>query len=271
MDERKSDLKLVSVVLPAHRNDNFLKSALDSILNQTYPNIEIILADNSEAGLDSITSKGNIKHIRTNPVWNLSQVLNFAIGHCQGDYVARMDSDDISKSKRIEKQVEFLEEKKDVGVLGSAIQIISHLTEGHWANGNIFRQPLNHKDIQSRMFFKNPFFHPTVMFRKSLLDRYSYNPRYERAQDYRLWVSLYNKTQFANLDEPLLLYRFHQDQVGNVDHKLSNRFAKKAQLTLSLYSIISNDTNIRLGRESIQHQSAEFFQGIIKRFPKRSP
>ncbi len=270
MDERKSELKLVSVVLPAHRNDNLLRNALDSILNQSYPNIEIILADNSETGFKSITSRGKIKYIRTNPVWNLSQVLNFAVVHSQGEYVARMDSDDIAISTRIEKQVEFLEKEKDVGVLGSSIQILSSLTDGHWANGKIIYQPLKHEEIQSKMFYKNPFFHPTVMFRKSLLERYSYNPRYERAQDYRLWVSLYNKTRFANLEEPLLLYRFHKDQVGNVDQILSRRFAKRAQMRLSLNSIITNDSNIRLGLESIKHHSASYFHDLIDRHPKKS-
>lgn len=247
---------LVSVVVPAHRDDDYLGLALESLSNQTYENIEILLLDNSIQGINQARyANSRTKILRTNPKWNLSKVLNFGFERGRGKYLARMDSDDYALNTRIAKQVDFLEQNKHIDVLGSAVEILSDVSTGKWKNGNVLMPPLGNDDIQKSMFTSNPFFHPTVMFRRFEIPEKPYNESYTRAQDYRLWVRLYGTTKFANLSEPLLKYRFHSLQVGNLEQEISQAFAEKARFVLGLKSLIINDGNQSLGIAAIKRYS----------------
>ncbi len=245
--------ELISVIIPAHRDDNLLAEAMNSILNQTYENIEILLLDNSIQGISkSRFTDPRVMVKRTKPEWSLSKVLNVGIELSKGKFIARMDADDIAAPTRIEKQAKFLEINHQIGVLGTAVTILSEVSKGKWENGSVLRQPQSHDEISKKMFIKNPFFHPTVMLRRSVLPNNPYNEKYIRAQDYRLWVKLYGKTNFANLSESLLTYRFHQLQVGNIERSTSQNFAEKARFMLGLKSVFTNDVNQQLGISAVK-------------------
>jgi glycosyltransferase involved in cell wall biosynthesis len=251
-----SNVALVSVIIPAHRDDDYLQQSIDSILKQTYKNIEILLLDNSEQAINQARFlNSQVRYIRTNPDWNISQILNFGFEVAQGKYLARMDSDDYAVNTRIAKQVEFLERNREIGVVGSAVEILSEVSTGKWKNGNVLHQPLGNNEIRKNLFIKNPFFHPTVMFRRSEIPKNPYNEGYNRAQDYRLWVRLYGKTQFANLPEPLLKYRFHSLQVGFLEQETSKASAEKARFVLGIKTVITNDENQSLGITAIKRYS----------------
>lgn len=205
---------LVSVLLPFTRVDKYLEEAAQSIYLQTYTNLEILFLDNQKinAAIEFKVDDMRAKVVDCRGLNSLSQVLNRGLKLSNGLYIARMDSDDISELTRLEKQVQYMESHKMVGVLGTAIQEISEIG----ARLKIRIQPTTHEGILSKIAFNNPFFHPTVMIRSECLAEAKgpYSVFFTRAQDYELWTRLLTRTKGANLAEPLVKYRLHPMQFG---------------------------------------------------------
>ena len=137
----------------------------------------------------------------------LGAALNAGLEQCKCKYVARMDADDISFPDRFERQIAFLEESPDVDVVGSsAIEIDESGVEGV-----VRRVPGDHAAIFDSLW-ACPMIHPSVMFRRyRLIEVGGYNPTLRRRQDYELWFRAAEQgLRFANIRDPLLLYRFHR-------------------------------------------------------------
>lgn len=137
----------------------------------------------------------------------LGNALNIGLKECSYDLVARMDTDDICVPDRFEKQIRFFE-NNDVDVVGSYCIEVDEKDN----RGNIRKMPLAHKDIYDNLF-TCPLIHPTVMFKKSIVEKVEgYDKALTRRQDYDLWFKCAKVgAKFANIDEPLLLYRFTND------------------------------------------------------------
>ncbi|MCG8341550.1 MAG: glycosyltransferase [Chlorobiales bacterium] len=203
---------LVSVLMPVYNGEKHLSDAVKSILWQTYHNFEFLImddgsTDNSVSIVESYKDL-RIKLHRSKSNSGIAKTLNRGIDLAQGKYIARMDCDDISHPDRLLRQVTFLEQYHDTGVLGSGIQKLKGDRSGrkkHW--------PESDAAIKINLLFQNPVFHPTVILRKSILNNTKYPETMRYSQDYGLWVMLATVTQFANLPEALLQYRTHPDQV----------------------------------------------------------
>lgn len=198
--------KLVSVIIPVYNADKYLKDAVDSILNQTYRNIETIIVNdgsNDNGYSDSIIREyGNRVKYFQKKNGGIADALNYAILHSTGEYIARMDQDDISFPDRIEKQVEFMEKNKEVSVCGTRFYI---LDQGVIRNAEDY--PLTNDEIIVAMLFGNVLCHPSVMFRTSAIKG---KWKYEKnavAEDYNLWLRMICDEKMANLPEKLMLYR----------------------------------------------------------------
>ena len=118
--------KLVSVVIPSCNDGIYLESAIRSILTQTYKDIEVIIVDSSDDIITLNILKKYANRIKCYylPKKGVAAALNFGLSQITGEYVARMDADDISLPQRISKQVEFLEINKDISVLGTQCNVI---------------------------------------------------------------------------------------------------------------------------------------------------
>lgn len=200
---------LVSVVLPVFNGERYLFEAIQSILNQSYKNFELILINDGStdkspgiikdfAGLDSrivVISRENR---------GLVESLNEGIVAARGKYIARMDADDIACTKRFEKQVAFLENNANVGILGTWVEIF-----GENQVSKIWQPPPKDEECRAMLLFSNPVAHPSVMMRKQLFDNFKirYRKEFKNIEDYDLWVQAMDVTAFANLPEPLLRYR----------------------------------------------------------------
>ena len=195
---------------------SYLKQSLDSILTQTKPPSEIILVKDG-----SLTEELNTyieKCTKSNPTLKivslptnlgLGKALNEGLKHCTYDIVARMDTDDIAKSDRFEKQIKIFEEHPKIDIVGTWIDEF----EGDLQNIISTRKlPETHKEIYHYAQKRNPINHPTVMFRKqAVIDAggYQHFPLFE---DYYLWVRmLLNGAKFYNIQESLLYFRFSPD------------------------------------------------------------
>ena len=202
----------VSVIMPVKDGALFLSAAIESILSQSYTNIEfIILNDGSMDETEAIVrsySDPRIVYRAHQMSLGLATSLNEGITLATGDYIARMDADDVAFKTRLEKQVAFLEAHADISLVGAWARFIDEKGE---ERGQVYRTPVTHEEILFRACFANPFIHPSVLLRASCLKANLYNETYRRSQDLELWSRLLfvENVRAANLPEPLLLYRRH--------------------------------------------------------------
>lgn len=206
--------------------------AVDSILNQTFRNFEfIIVCDNPHfsEGIDYIREKARkdsrIKLIVNEANLGPTKSFNKAIGASDGEYVARMDADDIALPERFERQVAYMDSHPQVSVCASDVHVIDN-------NGKITRKcRYRRKRGQALNIIANSMAHPSIIFRRSLLDERSpiYNEDYIYSQDYELWMFLLMKGhKFHTLEEPLLLYRKSCSQISCAKKQLQVSLFKKA-------------------------------------------
>ncbi|MCL5784058.1 MAG: glycosyltransferase family 2 protein [Patescibacteria group bacterium] len=208
--------------MSVYNGEQYLKEAVDSILNQTFKNFEfLIINDGSTDRSLTILNSYKDRRIRIiNNTKNMGLVfsLNKGIRLAKGEYIARMDVDDISHLKRLKKQVEFLDSHLDYGVVGTARLIIN-------SQGKVIEIPssiFDDEDIKVQIVFQNPLVHGSVMIRKFMLlsNKLFYNPKAKHFEDYDLWVKLINKTKMFNIPEILYYWRTHSDNITTNQSKV---------------------------------------------------
>lgn len=203
---------LISVILPAYNAEKYLSKAIESILNQTYKNLEIIIiddgsTDNTKSIINRYPDDRLVFISRENK--GLIYTLNEGIKKSRGDVIVRMDADDISRLDRIEKQLEYI--YKGYDLIGSNVEFIDSedLTFGH------SNYPLERNEIIDYLLFNSPFAHPSVMGKREVfIDFYKNHHKY--AEDYGLWVySIFKRNiKVVNLKDCLLKYRIHTESVS---------------------------------------------------------
>lgn len=221
---------LVSVIMGVHEKNDYLIDAINSILEQTLNDLELIIVANGCSdelvSFLEIFSDPRIKLYRTD-VPQLSFNLNYALNLSKADLVARMDSDDIAHPDRLLIQYNHLLQNPEVSVLGTAYEVID-------SNNNVVREVTtleSNSDIRSHIYFENPFCHPTVMFRKSSVLNVGGYLGGKMSEDYGLWLRMARneKYLFRNLNQLLLKYRIHSSQARG--HRLG--YAESAGLVLT--------------------------------------
>ena len=183
---------LVSVILPVFNSQKYLKDSIESILNQTYTKIEIVCINDGSTDislkiLESYSKMDKRIKIISHENKGIAYSLNQGIKQSNGDYIARMDADDIAVPTRIEEQVEFLERNSKIGICGSWAEVF-----GNNDHPKLLKHPGNHERLRVKLLFSVCFAHPTVMIRRSLLTGNSicYNEKFTNSQDYELWSKI---------------------------------------------------------------------------------
>lgn len=205
--------------MPIYNGETYLKEAIESILKQTFSDFEFLIINDgsSDASVDIIQSikDSRIRLIHNDSNLALVPTLNKGLELSRGEYVVRMDCDDISLPERLDKQVTFMDCHQEVGVCGTWMRRIGI------AQGRIFKRPTDDASIRCGMLFNNMLFHPSVIIRKKLIDEFSlrYNPHFRHAEDYELWVRCSEHALLANINEVLLEYRWHE---GNISNRFKN-------------------------------------------------
>lgn len=199
----------VSVVMPVYNGERYLRQALESILKQTFTDFEFVIiedgsTDNTCAILESYDDS-RIVIVRNQKNIGFTRSLNKGLSLAQGEYVARMDADDISLPQRFTKQVAFLREHPEIGILGCNCLDID--SKGRYAGLRVM--PDSNLQIRWASLLENPFAHPAVMMRRDVITRngLAYDESFETTQDYELWSRVLKYTRGGNLSEPLVQYR----------------------------------------------------------------
>lgn len=226
---------LVSVIMPVFNAGEFLAEAIESILGQTYKNFEFIIVDDKSTDNSRITIRQYQKKypklikaffLRKNINSAGNGAVNAVLPKAKGLYIARMDADDISHPLRLEKQVKFLDENKDIVLAGTQALVINR--NGQIIGKKIF--PLRHEQIYKKYAVVHPIIHPSCMIRRSALE--DKNRLYELKggvnDDYFTFFKLLQKGKFANLPEALLKYRVHGKNVSL--RKLKEKYSVISQI-----------------------------------------
>ena len=197
----------VSVLMPSYNSAPYLREAIESIRCQTFQDFELIIVDDgsddhSAAILAECSAEDSrIRIIRNDRNRGIVYSLNRGLRACRGEYVARMDADDIAVKERLEKQVVFLDKHKDVIVLGGAAAYVDRAGKELDVVGR--------SQVNRSLIYRNPMLHPTIMLRRQVLEQLQlgYLEKYRYAEDYFLWLQLSRSGKLAAQDEIILKYR----------------------------------------------------------------
>lgn len=197
--------KLVSIILPTYNGAVRISDAIKSVLNQSYTNWELLVIDdgskdNTKEIVENFTkTDSRVKYIKNENNLGIQKTLNKGIREAKGEYIARIDDDDIwCDSQKLEKQVEFLDKNKDYVLVGTGVIVVD---EG---GKELFRYlvSVSDYDIRERLLGKNCFVHSSVVFRKAIvleIGGYGEGSDVRHMEDYDLWLRIGLKGKFANL------------------------------------------------------------------------
>jgi glycosyltransferase involved in cell wall biosynthesis len=251
---------VVTVLMPVYNASGFVLEAVKSILTQSFTDFELLIiddgsTDSSMAELAGIADP-RVRLEKNEKNLGLIATLNRGLELARGEFVARMDADDLSLPTRLEKQVTFLREHPEIGVCGTATETFG------FGSPQINTYLQTHEQLTTLLVFNSCLSHPSIMFRKSIADL-RYDADFKHAEDYELWTRLMTQTRFVSLPEVLLKYRIHAAQVTSKQRDAVREMAMRvrrnviARLDLSptreemqVHNQLSNSETIR-GKEAI--------------------
>jgi len=247
----------VTVLMPVYNGDKYLREAIDSILNQTLRDFELLVINDgsTDDSCKTIESYGDNRiRLVSNP-GNLGLIatLNRGIGLAEGKYIARMDCDDICQPDRLARQMDYLDAHPACGVVAAKVIMVSASgqDQGAWNDDVRFTSS---SEIRQRLPRANCIAHPTVMARKDLFSRYGYDPAQVGCEDYDLWLRMASDdVRIDKLDLQLLHYRVTpgsvtaQSKTNHPDLKnlltkvrFCNRSLKEGRINLFMLTVFAN-------------------------------
>jgi glycosyltransferase involved in cell wall biosynthesis len=207
---------LVSVLMPVYNEESYVSEAIESVQNQSYSNWELIVVDDAstdntyEMVRQYADGDNRIQLLRNKVNKGIVETRNRLLEEIDDEtrYIALCDGDDVMLPERLQTQARYLDANEDIVLVGSDVILIDDDSE----QVGVRRYPKSYESICEQMLIRNPIAQPTVMVRACL--DLAYDPGYEVAEDYALWLEIASKHRIANL-KPLTKYRVHSDQTMN--------------------------------------------------------
>jgi len=219
----------ISVILPIYNASAYLHEALESVLQQTFTDFELLVIDDG-------STDNSVEIVKSYDDWRIRLIsnahdfissLNKGIEAATGKYIARMDADDVMLPHRLETQFQFMETDMDIDICGS-------FAECFGIRQQIMQNVIKHRQIISMLLLTNPLIHPSVMIRRTVFGNghsLRYPDGYPCAEDYKLWTVLAGKGyRFANIPEVLMRYRRSSSQVTERDSATMRETSLKIQM-----------------------------------------
>ena len=214
----------ISVLLPVFNGGRFLKESIESILTQTYTDFEILIIDDGskDDSLDIINNFNDkkIRIIQNKKNVGLIGTLNRGLHESRGEFIARMDQDDISIKDRFEKQIKFFEKNKNYDFVFGNINCFNDKTQKSyiWEIGSKVK---TFSEIKSSLTISNCLAHPTVMGRSKIYKKYGYNQGLLNGEDWDLWLRLTSdKIKLGKVNDIILNYRIHDNSMCHFSQKI---------------------------------------------------
>jgi glycosyltransferase involved in cell wall biosynthesis len=203
----------VTVLMPVFNAARYLDEAVDSLLSQTFGDFELLAVDDGSTDQTvALLEQRNDPRIRVARLprnQGIVAALNLGLREARGEYIARMDADDIAEPERLFIQKSFLDMHPDIGVCGS-----DFIPFGEHAGASSWIDSFSPDEIAIALLFGNPICHPTVMIRRSAIGTHTYPTDYPHAEEFALWAQLRPHTKLTNIPDRLLRYRVHPDQIS---------------------------------------------------------
>lgn len=221
----------VTVLMPVYNGELYLKPAIESILKQSFKDFEfLIINDGSkDKSLEIINRYAkNDARIRviSRPNKGLVATLNEGLKEAAGEYIARMDCDDISLKKRLKIEVDYLDKHPAVGLVGSNYTIIDGSGK-RLVDTNVFTHP---DDLKLCLVTCNQYGHGSVILRKSVLATVgNYDSSVGHLEDYDLWIRISHVAKVANIEQPLYQWRKTEGSItgANLELQIQQTFARR--------------------------------------------
>ncbi len=201
----------VTIIMPIYNVGKYLRESIDSILNQTYRDFELLILDDcstdNSGDIVATYSDPRIRYIRNSSNLGLAENLNKCLALTHTELVARMDGDDIAEPHWLQRNIEILDSHPEIGICSSGFQFFG-------TKDSLVRYPQNHEDSMAQMLFGCTVIVPVI--RRSFLEEnhLRYNPDTFPAEDYDLWSRCYPLTRVFNIQETLFHYRMHKSQIS---------------------------------------------------------
>lgn len=260
----------VSILLPVFNAEKTLAVCLESLLSQTFKEFEIIAIDDgsTDSTVDILLEYGRkdnrLKIINSEHSGIVSTLQN-AYKYSSASYIARMDADDISLETRLEKQVDFLDDRSDIAVAGTLVDSVPGITLGagyseyfRWINSLV--EP---EQIALNIFVESPLVHPTVMFRKQPYQKVGGYQDHRWPEDYGLWLRMHLMGyRFAKVPEALVQWRDHPGRISRTNSRYDTEafFRAKAHY-LSSGPLKDNKAVVIWGAGKTTRQRASMLTG----------
>ncbi len=211
----------VSVLMCAFNSENFISKSIESVINQSFSNFEMIIVDDGSKDATQEIIKMyalNNSKIRLFSKTNsgITESLNYGLKFCEGKWIARLDSDDLCHVDRLKKQISAAESSKRIGLVGSNAIFINKLDK----NLFYFSYPTSHKDLKNNLISCSKFFpHSSAFYNRKLIDSLGgYRERAGMSEDWDLWLRIADKKEIHNINEPLVKIRIHENQVSKKNY-----------------------------------------------------
>lgn len=228
----------ISIILPVYNGEKYIALTINSILNQTFKDFELIIINDcsSDKSKKIILSYEDKRILYIENYKNIGQIssINKGIKLSNASLIARVDQDDIFEKEKLEIQFNFLNENPNITVVGTWANIIN-------SDGNLIRKlsiPDENNQMINVLLNSNPLFHPSVIFRKEVvLELGLYNKKYEFTEDYDLWCNIVmSGYKIANIPKFLIKYREHSDQSSkkNQEKQLQNALKIRSKFFIKI-------------------------------------
>ena len=242
--------------MPAYNSEKFISRSIESVINQSFLNYEIIIVD--DGSKDATKEIVNMYKHTNNKIKlfsksnsGITETLNFGLKKCEGEWIARLDSDDLSRFDRLEKQLLIAESTKNTGLVGSDAIFIDSFDNNLYS----YTYPSTNKELRNNLLSCKKFFpHSSAFFNRELVESIgAYRDRAGISEDWDLWLRLASKSKIINIKKPLLKIRIHENQVSN-KNSLKQSFDTRCVIVANLLSTKRNyDPLELLSDEEFKH------------------
>ena len=231
----------ISIIMAVYNGEDYLKETIDSIINQTFKNWELVIindcsTDSTKDILNEYALRDERINVHTNEVnLKLPTSLNKAISLSRGKYIARMDADDICLTERFDKQYNFMENNKDIAL--SSCRFLT-LKNGAYASGGCGGR-CDFEALQAMLLVTNPILHPGVIAKAEVMKKLNYDTTLTCTEDLELWTRMaMNNLKIQILPEYLLIYRLHDKQITSTT--LERQHSEVMKIQNKYYSAVIN-------------------------------
>lgn len=229
----------ITVLMPVYNNESYINEAIDSVLNQTFSDFQLLIIDDgstdNSVSLIKQYDDSRINLVEKDDNTGLIDCLNLGMSLANGQYIARMDGDDISVADRLDKQLAILENSSEIKVCGCWLKTFGDKEE-------LIKHKEFHDEIVANMLLHCSMTMGSVMFERKALEGYQFDKDKVHVEDYDFWSRIAWSCKFYNIQEVLYLYRVHHKQVSTVYKQI--QVEGDIAIKLFLFKKIKYDTTL---------------------------